>query len=92
MNYWLHPEAQDDLREAAEFYREKASTASSLLRTIAGVLVTGAAGSSAATQATGFVLHAGCSRKRGKGTRDYSPMSLQVGSNNSPVGYHKCLE
>ncbi len=34
MNYWLHPEAQDDLREAAEFYREKAGTAlsQSLLR------------------------------------------------------------
>lgn len=27
MNYWLHPEAQDDLREAAEFYREKGGTA-----------------------------------------------------------------
>ena len=27
MNYWLHPEAQEDLREAAEFYREKAGTA-----------------------------------------------------------------
>ena len=26
MNYWLHPEAQDDPREAAEFYREKAGT------------------------------------------------------------------
>ena len=23
MNYWLHPEAQQDLREAAAFYREK---------------------------------------------------------------------
>lgn len=23
MNYWLHPEAAEDLREAAEFYREK---------------------------------------------------------------------
>lgn len=34
MNYWLHPEAQDDLREAAEYYREKAGTAlsQSLLR------------------------------------------------------------
>ncbi len=27
MNYWLHPEAQQDLREAAEFYREQADTA-----------------------------------------------------------------
>lgn len=27
MNYWLHSEAQDDLREAAEFYGEKAGTA-----------------------------------------------------------------
>ena len=27
MNYWLHPEAQDDLREAAGFYREQAGTA-----------------------------------------------------------------
>lgn len=26
MNYWLHPEAQEDLREAAEFYREQAGT------------------------------------------------------------------
>jgi plasmid stabilization system protein ParE len=24
MNYWLHPEAQEDLREAAKFYREQA--------------------------------------------------------------------
>lgn len=24
MNYWLHPEARKDLREAAEFYREQA--------------------------------------------------------------------
>ncbi len=24
MNYWLHPEAERDLREAAEFYRERA--------------------------------------------------------------------
>lgn len=24
MNYWLHPEAQEDLREAAAFYHEKA--------------------------------------------------------------------
>jgi plasmid stabilization system protein ParE len=24
VNYWLHPEAQEDLREAAEFYREQA--------------------------------------------------------------------
>ena len=30
MNYWLHPEAQADLREAAEFYRAKADTALSL--------------------------------------------------------------
>ncbi|MGH8699592.1 MAG: type II toxin-antitoxin system RelE/ParE family toxin [Burkholderiales bacterium] len=27
MNYWLHPGAQEDLREAAEFYREQAGTA-----------------------------------------------------------------
>lgn len=27
MNYWLHPGAIEDLREAAEFYREKADTA-----------------------------------------------------------------
>jgi plasmid stabilization system protein ParE len=27
VNYWLHPEAQEDLREAAEFYREQAGTA-----------------------------------------------------------------
>ena len=26
MNYWLHPEAQEDLMEAAEFYREQAGT------------------------------------------------------------------
>ena len=24
MNYWLHPGAQEDLRAAAEFYRERA--------------------------------------------------------------------
>ena len=24
MNYWLHPEAEEDLREAAEHYRERA--------------------------------------------------------------------
>jgi plasmid stabilization system protein ParE len=24
MNYWLHPEAEEDLREAAEFYRDRA--------------------------------------------------------------------
>ena len=24
MNYWLHPEAQTDLRDAAQFYREQA--------------------------------------------------------------------
>ena len=24
MNYWLHPDAQEDLREAAAFYRERA--------------------------------------------------------------------
>jgi hypothetical protein len=27
MNFWLHPAAQEDLREAAQFYREKAGTA-----------------------------------------------------------------
>ena len=27
MNYWLHPGAQEDLREAARFYREKGGTA-----------------------------------------------------------------
>ena len=27
MNYRLHPGAQEDLREAAEFYREQAGTA-----------------------------------------------------------------
>ena len=27
MNYWLHPGAHEDLREAAEFYREQAGTA-----------------------------------------------------------------
>ena len=27
MNYWLHPEAQDDLRGAAQFYREQAGPA-----------------------------------------------------------------
>ena len=26
MNYWLHPEALEDLREAAEFYRQQAGT------------------------------------------------------------------
>ena len=26
MNYWLHPAAQEDLREAARFYRETAGT------------------------------------------------------------------
>ena len=30
MNYWLHPEAQEDLREAAEFYQEEADTKLSL--------------------------------------------------------------
>jgi len=24
MNYWLHPEAREDLREAASFYRDNA--------------------------------------------------------------------
>lgn len=24
MNYWLHPEAREDLREAAEYYRQRA--------------------------------------------------------------------
>ena len=27
MNYWLHPEAREDLREAAEFYRDNADVA-----------------------------------------------------------------
>jgi toxin ParE1/3/4 len=27
VNYWLHPGAQEDLREAAEFYREQAGVA-----------------------------------------------------------------
>ena len=27
MNYWLHPEAREDLREAAEFYRDNAGVA-----------------------------------------------------------------
>jgi toxin ParE1/3/4 len=27
MNYWLHPEAREDLREAANFYRDNAGTA-----------------------------------------------------------------
>jgi plasmid stabilization system protein ParE len=27
LNYWLHPEAQGDLREAAELYREQAGPA-----------------------------------------------------------------
>jgi toxin ParE1/3/4 len=27
MNYWLHPEAREDLREAAEFYRDNAGIA-----------------------------------------------------------------
>jgi plasmid stabilization system protein ParE len=27
MRYWLHPEAREDLREAAEFYRERAGSA-----------------------------------------------------------------
>ena len=27
MNYWLHPEAQEDLLVVAQFYREKAGTA-----------------------------------------------------------------
>lgn len=27
MNYWLHPGAQQDLREAAEFYRQQAGAA-----------------------------------------------------------------
>ena len=26
MNYWLHPEVQEDLREAALFYRQQAGT------------------------------------------------------------------
>lgn len=27
MNYWLHPEAREDLREAASFYRDNAGIA-----------------------------------------------------------------
>jgi len=27
MNYWLHPEAREDLREAANFYRDNAGVA-----------------------------------------------------------------
>jgi len=27
VNYWLHPEAREDLREAAEFYRDNAGVA-----------------------------------------------------------------
>lgn len=27
MNYWLHPEAQQDIRDAASFYRERAGAA-----------------------------------------------------------------
>ena len=27
MNYWLHPEVQQDLREAADFYRQQAGAA-----------------------------------------------------------------
>ena len=27
MNYWLHPEAREDLREAASFYRDNAGVA-----------------------------------------------------------------
>lgn len=27
MNYWLHPGAREDLREAAEFYRDQAGAA-----------------------------------------------------------------
>ena len=27
MKYWLHPEAESDLREAAEYYRERAGPA-----------------------------------------------------------------
>jgi plasmid stabilization system protein ParE len=27
MNYWLHPEAREDLREAANFYRDNAGAA-----------------------------------------------------------------
>jgi hypothetical protein len=27
MRYWLHPEAREDLRDAAEFYRERAGNA-----------------------------------------------------------------
>lgn len=27
MKYWLHPEAESDLREAAEYYRERAGSA-----------------------------------------------------------------
>jgi toxin ParE1/3/4 len=27
VNYWLHPEAREDLREAAEFYRDNAGAA-----------------------------------------------------------------
>ncbi len=30
MRYWLHPEAREDLREAAEFYRERAGNALAL--------------------------------------------------------------
>lgn len=30
MRYWLHPEAQEELREAAEFYRERAGNALAL--------------------------------------------------------------
>ena len=30
MRYWLHPEAAEDLREAAEFYRDRAGNALAL--------------------------------------------------------------
>jgi len=30
MKYWLHPEAENDLRDAAEFYRQQAGPALSL--------------------------------------------------------------
>lgn len=32
MRYWLHPEAENDLRDAAEFYRDRAD--SSLSRSL----------------------------------------------------------
>lgn len=54
MNCWLRPRAQEDLREAAAFYREKAGVALSVSRTIVRVLAIGEIGSSVMAHVPNF--------------------------------------